>query len=265
LEDDDDIKFSSFDTPVSLLSEDLIKIEQIQEAYADSVRLTSLPPEIPSYPHTARIDVPWDMINLPTNLHATRLITYFKFLPEFLSINEHDKLILIKYNTFPLVFIRSTLNYDPLTDNYHERGTDDCVFAGKDLIQCFSFDQYEQSTRCIRRLLDASQHDCILIQIFLIITLFSKGSSMCTYVDETEPIAKDILSIYHAQNIYIDLLWKYCENKYGFIKAIQIWLKLVTSSIDAHLAAYNTRYNYVKNDLVADHLVPLMKSVSLTV
>jgi len=263
--ENNDIKFSSFDPPISLSSKDLSKIEQIQEAYAASVRLTSLPPEIPSYPHTTRLDVPWDMINLPTNLHATRLITYFKFLPEFLSINEHDKIILIKYNTFPLVFIRATLNYDPLTDNYHEHGTDDCVFSGKDLIQCFSFHQYEQSTRCIRRILDASRHDRLVLQIFLIITLFSKGSSMCTHIDEVEPIAKDILSIYNAQNIYIDLLWKYCENKFGFEKSIQIWLELVTSSIDAHLQAYNTRFNYCKNDLVADHLVPLMKSVSLTV
>jgi hypothetical protein len=263
--ENNDTEFHSFIVPVSLSSEDFIKIEQIQQAYTMSVRLTSLPSEIPSYPYTARIDAPWDMMNFPTNLRATRLITYFKLLPEFSSLNEHDKLILIKYNTFVLVFIHSALTYDPVTDSYHERDTDDCVFDGKDLIHCFSLHQYEQSTRCINRLLDALQHDRVLTQILLIITLFSKGSSMCAYIDEPEPIAKDILSIYHAQNIFIDLLWKYCENKFGFIKTVNIWLKIITASIEAYLQAYNTQYNYFKNDVVADQLVPLMKSVMLIV
>jgi hypothetical protein len=203
------------------------------------------------------------MINLPTNLQATRLITYFKLLPEFSSLNENDKLILIKYNTFTLVFIRSSLLYDPLTDSYHERGTNDCIFSGKDLIHCFSLYQYEQSTRCISRLFEASENDRVIIQILLIIMLFSKGSSMCTYVDEAEPIAENIFSIYHAQNIFVDLLWRYCENKFGFPKTINIWLKLVTASLEAQLQAYNTRCKYVKNDIVAEQLVPLMKSVVL--
>lgn len=159
--------------------------------------------------------------------------------------------------------MRSSLNYNPITDSYHERGTDDCVFAGTDLIQCFSLHQYEQSTRCINRLLDASQNDRLITQLLLIIMVFSKGSSPSTYIDESGPIAEDILSTFRTQNIFVDLLWKYCENKFGFTKTIQIWLKLIISSIDAHLQAHNTRSNYVKNDLTADQLVPLMKSVML--
>jgi predicted oxidoreductase (fatty acid repression mutant protein) len=95
--------------------------------------------------------------------------------------------------------------------------------------------------------------------------LFSKGSSMCAFITEAEPVAEDIYSILNAQNTFVDLLWKYCEQKFGFIKTINIWLQLVTGVIDAHLQAYNTRYNYVKNDVVADQLVPLMKSVMLNV
>jgi hypothetical protein len=242
-----------------------MKIKQIQQVYSESIRLTSLPPELPSYPHKARLDAPSDVINLPSNLQATRLITYFKLLPEFSTLNEYDKLILIKYNTFALLFIRSALMYDLITDNYHEPGTDDCVFAGKDLIRCFSLHQYEQTTRCVRRLVDASQTDRVLIEIFLVIMLLSKGSSICTYKDEIEPIVQDILSIYNIQNIYTDLLWKYCENKFGFTKTVNIWLHLVTASIDAHVQASNTRHNFVKNDIVAEKLVPLMKSVMLIV
>ncbi len=263
--EDDDVTFDcSYLSPI-LSSEDLMKIDQIQRVYADSVRLTSLPSSIPSYPHTARIQAPWDMINLPANLQSTRIITFFKLIPEFSSLTEHDKLVLIKYNTFTLIFIRSALIYDRVTDQYHDTGTNDCIFDGKDLIQCFNLYQYQQSTRCVCRLIDASQNDHLIIKLLLLITLFSKGSSMCAFITEAEPKAEDIYSIYHAQNIFIDLLWKYCENKFGFIQTINIWLKLVTGVIDAHLQAYNTRYNFVKNDLVADQLVPLMKSVTLNV
>ena len=204
-------------------------------------------------------------MNLPTNLQTTRLITYFKLLPEFSMLTEHDKLVLIKYNAFTLVFIRSVLLYDPMTDNYHDQGTDDCGFSGKDLIQCFSLHQYEQTTRCICQLLDTSQNDQTIIQILLVVMLLSKGSAFCTYIEEPEPISEDISSIFRTQNIFIELLWKYCENKFGYKKTINTWLKLVMGSINAQLQGYNTRYHYVKKDVTAEELVPLMKSVVLNV
>ncbi|CAF2355973.1 unnamed protein product [Rotaria sp. Silwood2] len=264
---DNDIITLSFITPVrSLLSsEDLIRIQKIQQAYDDSVRLISLPPDIPSYPQSVRITQISDMINFPTNILATRLITYFKLLPEFSSLNEYDKLILIKYNTFPLVFIRSALNYDPLTDNYHEPNTDDCVFSGRDLIQCFSLHQYEQSTHCVRNLVNASLNDRFLLEVLLIIMLFSKGSSICAFADEVEPIAQDILTIYKTQNVFIGLLWKYCENKFGSFTTTKIWLKLTVLSMDAHLQAYKIRHDYVKADSITDQISPLMKSVMLII
>jgi hypothetical protein len=159
--------------------------------------------------------------------------------------------------------LRAAINYDMLTDTYHEPDTDDCVFAGRDLIQCFSLHQYEQSTKCVRSLVEASMNDRLLLQIFLIILLLSKGSTVCKDIEEMEPIAQDILSIYQAQNVYVELLWKYCVNKFGLSKTITIWLKLTISSIDAHLQTTNTRQNYVKVDTVIDELTPLMKSVML--
>jgi len=253
-------------SPKSLLTfDDHAKIHQIQQAYTDSVRLTSLPNNIPSYPQAVRLTQTVEMINFPVNMHATRLITFFKLLPEFGQLNEHDKLILTKYNTFALVVIRTALNYDPLSDTYHEPNTDECVFSGKDFIQCFSFHQYELSTHCLQKLVYASMNDRVLLQIFLIIMLLSKGSTLSTDKEENEPTAKDIFSIYHAQNIFVDLLWKYCEDKYGYTKTVHIYLQLVTLSIDAHWITYFTRRDFIQDPRVAEQLVPLMKSVMLCV
>ena len=244
---------------------DWSKIEEIQQAYRDSVRLASLPGDVPTYPHTARINATSDMMNFPANIQATRLITFFKLLSEFSSLGEHDKLILIKYNTFPLTFIRAALNYDPLTDTYHEPNSDEPVFEGRDLIQCFSLYHYERSTRCVRNLLSASMGDPLLLRILLIIMLFSKGSAICTYIDEVEPIADDILSIYRAQNYFVELLWHYCHGKFGSRRTHEMFLKFTLSSMDAHLQAFDIRHSCVKVDNVADQLAPLMKSVMLIV
>lgn len=203
------------------------------------------------------------MINGPTNILATRLISYFKLLKEFSSLNDHDKLILIKYNVFALAFMRAALNYDLTTDTYHEANTDECVFSGRDLIECFSLSQYEKSTKCVRNLVFASFGDRLLLQMLLIIMVFSKGSTICTFTNEREPIAQDILKIFNAQNIYVDLLWRYCENKFGLTKTVKIWSKLTMSAMDAHLQAYKTRHDYIKADTVIDQLSPLMKSVML--
>ena len=204
-------------------------------------------------------------MNLPGNLQSNRLITFWKLNPEFISLNEHDKLILIKYHTFPLIFIRSALLYDPVTDSYHDQGTDDCVFDNKDLIRCMSLHQYQQTTRCICQVQIAAQNDSIIVQLLLLINLFSKGSSICTFCNEAEPIAHNIVSILHRQNFFVDLLWKYLEDKYGSTKTIDIWLKLVLVTNESYLQAYNTRSNYIENDPVADQLVPLMQSVILNV
>ena len=255
--------FARSSTASLLTAADAVKIRQIQEAYVTSVRLTSLPSEIPSFPHRKRLNETSDVVNIPANIQATRLITYFKLIPEFVSLNEDDKLILIKYNTFTLSFIRAALNYDPVTDTYHEVDTDECVFEGRDLIQCLSLYQYEQSTRCVCNLLSAAVNDRFVLQVLLLILLFSKGSSVCTYLDEAEPIAQDTLAIYRVQSAFIELLWRYSQDKYGCARTRDICLKLTMTSIDAHLQAYNIRHGYVKVDRVADQLAPLMKSVML--
>ncbi|CAF1201567.1 unnamed protein product [Adineta steineri] len=263
---------SLFATPLtsssssSLTSNDLIKIQQIEQAYIDSIRLTSLSSEFPLYPQSAPVNTTPNLFNFLTNILATRLITYLKLLPEFSLLNSHDKLILTKFNTFTLTYIRATLNYDPSTDIYHEPNTDECVFLNEDIIQCHSsLHQYKLTINCIKNLLKASLNDRFLLQVLLVIMGLSKGSSICTNFDEMEPIAQDILSIYHAQNVFVDLLWKYCENKFGFSTTVKTWLNLTIYSMDTHLQAYDFRRRAFKNHAISDQLLPLIKSVLLVV
>lgn len=178
-------------------------------------------------------------------------------------MNENDRVTLIKYNTYALIFIRAALNYNRNNDTYHEKGSEDCVFEGKDMIKAFSYQQYVNSTRCVCRLLDASKSDTLIIRIWILIFLFSKGAFMCRFIESAEPIARDILSIFRAQNRFIELLWKYCNDRYGLSQSINIWINLVTGTMEAHLQSFNTMHGFIKNDQVVDNLVPLIKSITL--
>ncbi|CAF1310219.1 unnamed protein product [Didymodactylos carnosus] len=239
-------------------SQDWITLEKIQCAYAQSVKLNSLV-GLPLYPSTRKLSTPAQMVNEPTNIHSTRLITYFKQLPEFCELEEDDKLTLIKHNLLGLVFIRATLIYKPANDTYQEYGTDDCIFDGKDLIECYGEQLYKKSTQIMCSFIDIVECDRLVVKIILIIMLFSKGYSTCT-IEYPEPVLKNSTQVFQSQNIYVDLLWRYCEEKFGFFNTIKLLVRLITLCMAVESVAKETQ-QYVQSKLTADELAPLMQSV----
>ncbi|CAF1086903.1 unnamed protein product [Adineta ricciae] len=262
-EEENDLNNDHITKALLLSSKDWAKIQQIQQAYADSIRLTSLSPEFPLYPQILPLNEVSDVFNFLTNLLATRLITFLKLLPEFSMLNSHDKFILTKYNTFTLTFIRAALNYNSTRDIYHEPHTDECIFNGRDIIQCFNQHQYNLSRTCLENFLKTSFNDRLILQLLLLVLIFSKGSSICAQSDEVEPIADDILTIYHTQNIFVDLLWKYCEQNFGERLTVKILFNLTVHFMDANVQAFNSRHGNFKTTRIADQLSPLIKSVLL--
>ncbi|CAF4456900.1 unnamed protein product [Didymodactylos carnosus] len=231
-------------------------LDKIELAYDQSIKLNS-PVGLPLYPSTRKLSSITELINEPMNIYSTRLVTYFKQLPEFYELEEDDKLTLIKYNLFGLIFIRGILIYDPINDTYQEYGTSDCVFNVKDLLQ--SCRLYLKSTDSRRSFSDIVECDRLVVKVILIIMLFSKGSSMCSF-KHPEPILKNNIQIYKSQNFYIELVWKYCEQKFGFLNGVKLFLRLVTCCMVAKMAAEEMQ-QYVENTLTECELAPLMQSI----
>ncbi|CAF1540547.1 unnamed protein product, partial [Didymodactylos carnosus] len=200
--DETEQKFSQFDT------NDWNILNQIQTAYSQSIQLLSMV-GVPPYPFVYKLSDPLFVVNVPINISATRLIVYFKSIPEFITLTEDDKLTLIKYNLFALVIVKGVIGYNPVDDTYQDDRANDCLFNGKDAIQNYGYDFYYRYTNVTLSFLDNTVNDRLILKILLIIFLFSKGAAFTTC--EYEPILQNTLQVFHAQNVYTDLLWRYCE------------------------------------------------------
>ncbi|CAF2734091.1 unnamed protein product [Rotaria sp. Silwood2] len=124
-------------------------------------------------------------------------IEYLKLIPEFNNLIMDDKVRLIKNHIGTIVHINEPLMFQMPPTNLIGSWTS--VF-GLDITK-----------RLFKRHQIIEQYivDPIILKVLLIILVLS--SSNCRYTDYTDMdlICDDPLSIFKAQNIYVELLWKY--------------------------------------------------------
>ncbi|CAF1027150.1 unnamed protein product, partial [Didymodactylos carnosus] len=242
-----------------LTSSDWNKLNEIQTAYCNAVSLNSVVGKI-HYPFMQKIATTDLLINVPTNIASLRLIAYCKQIREFHDLNEDDKVTLIKYNMLGAIFVHGVLIYDPLNDTFHEENTDDGVFDAKDFISNMNLEFYQRTITVMKDVIQIVEYDRIIVKILIILVICSKG--FCAYESMREPILNDPLSAYKTQNIFTDLLWRYCLNQYGYIKTINLFTKLSRRVLNFQILAIDMRH-FVNDASIDQKLVPLMKSVML--
>ena len=189
---------------------------------------------------------------------AMRLLSYFKQIPEFSTLNIFDRVTLIKYNLIPLLTISATLWYNPEANQDTETDSD-APLDHNICINVHGIDIYTQILKIIKTFRNIALYDETIIELALIIFLFSKGFSPINA--DPEPILNDEMAVYCAQKYYTELLWKYIETNHGPERVIHIFAALV-----AHLISLQTlkgtlcdhiRLNLTPRDV--NELVPLMK------
>jgi hypothetical protein len=186
-----------------------------------------------SYPLAKKITALCQILNTK-NTTALRLISFYKRLGEFDSLDEIDKVNLIKTNLSYIFIFHASLGYDPIKDIYHEGiPPNDALLYGADIREAHGNDIHLRCTLIMRSLQSIVQMDRRLMQLILVIMLFSKGLS--TMTNTVEPLLNNPRKVFQIQNFYLEHLWLFMEKYYGTARAVYILSTLISQCLHIQL------------------------------
>ncbi|CAF1307017.1 unnamed protein product [Rotaria sordida] len=156
---------------------------------------------------------------------ALQLIHFFQQIDEFENLNIDDRFTLTKYNLLPLYMIQKCFNYNPLTGTFINRRNEDVLKRRQFFALCYGTGGIrEKFMNMIRSLSKVTEQDSVLLNLLLVILLFSKGLSM----SENEPALNDEIAVNRAQSHYIKLTWNYLVYKLGEKNTSKKFIQILT-------------------------------------
>ena len=236
---------------------DWTRIHQIQTAYSEAIALNRVV-GVPLYPAVIAIHNTLELIRIPTYLASIRLISYLKKIPEFNLFDPEDRITLVKHNLLALVFIHTVLLYDPVGDTYHEHNTQDPIFEGKDWIHVLGEECHREFTATVKKLIHILEYDRVVIKVVLLIVLFTKG--FCAYDLLHEPSLNQNSIVFETHSVYVETLYKYCLQQYGFPRTVSLFTNLINELFTIQRLAIHLK-DVVHTQIDASQLSPLMQTV----
>jgi hypothetical protein len=176
------------------------------------------------------------------------LIEYFKIIPEFNRLCINDRIRLIRNQFGVINNINEAIIHPGVSTNL--------IIS---LSNVFGIYLAKRILGCIERI-QMFTSDPILLKLFLIIVTLSSG----IYRNDIDmnQIYDDTLSIYSAQNIYVELLWKYILSRSSTpLHAVKFFNKLVQFLLyllNVHLLLDSYVHN-LPNEI--EQMEPLMQSM----
>jgi len=144
------------------------------------------------------------------------LVKYFKLIPEFDRLAITDKIHLIRNNfcsTLPI-------NEATLSTDISQQLVDSVTVL-------FTTDISVQLIECIK-LVHSYTSDRSILKLLLIIKILSSGINRYRNDTDLERIYDDPLAIFAAQNVYVELLWRYLLTRYpSEIEVVKFYNKLI--------------------------------------
>lgn len=124
-------------------------------------------------------------------------IEYFKNVPEFANINMDDKLRLVKNHFGMMLNINEPIMHPVTSSNLIATWTS---IYGVDI-----------AGRLLKRnqILEQFLYDPLLLKLVLIVLVLSSSNARMLESTDIDQICDYPLPIYAAQNIYVELLWRY--------------------------------------------------------
>jgi hypothetical protein len=263
-----------FDYRVLLNGDDRTILTKIEEDYTRAVQLNVSVVRGFDIPCLRILNDVTDVVNEPAQMGTIRLITFFKLTPEFnvrfiffilikisfmffQSLHEDDRLALVKHNLLAVLYLHLCMCVDVDTEIYHEPNTANDFCYSTTELRRYSDEVYHQSMILIKEVQDLTSNDHLIIKLSMLIMIFSKGS------DLNEPTWLQPQEIFHAQNIFVNLLWKYLNVRFSNDETASIYSRLIFACMKAQKLGRKTKEAVSNQNVSNDHLAPLMQSVLL--
>ncbi|CAF2093465.1 unnamed protein product [Rotaria magnacalcarata] len=205
-----------------------------------------------SYPLAKKITALYQILQTK-NTTALRLINFFKRLSEFDTLNEIDKVNLVKNNLASIFFFHAALGYDPINDIYHEGiPSNDALLYGDDIRDAHGNNIHIRCILIMRSLSSIVQMDPRIMQLTLVIFLFAIRLS--NMINIREPPLTNRQQVFEAQNIYVEQLWIFLEKHFGLTRTIRTFTTLISKCL-----LIDTLFRDIQQDIhenVDRHYVP---------
>ncbi|CAF0834531.1 unnamed protein product [Adineta ricciae] len=234
-------------------------LTKIAERYRKAVQLNVSVIKGCTSPCLRYMDDLIDVLNEPTHLATLRLITFFKLTPEFNSLHEDDRLLLVKHNLMVVLGYHFCICVDINTGIYHEPDTPNEYSYEASALRKYSDSLYYQMIDWSRKLKHLCADDHLILKLLILIVIFSKG------VEHMEPVLVESTKVFYSQCAFVDILWNYLNLRFGDGQASLMFPHIAFSLMKAYAMAREAKEDVTRQTSeTADELVPLMKSVVLS-
>lgn len=152
-----------------------------------------------------------------------------------------------------------SFRYDPITDKYHEGNLpNEAVVYGSDIRDAYGNDVYLRCTLIMRSLQSIARLDRRVIQLTLVIMLFSRGLSMPKNPSNSSLNHPE--KVLQLQNYYLEHLWLYMEKLYGSTRAILTFSTLISQCLHIQLLLRDVHQD-VHEKLNPSEVLPLIRTL----
>lgn len=166
------------------------------------------------------------------------------------------RLLIYRENKHTSNFI---FRYDTMKDIYHEGiPSNDALLYGADIREAHGNDIHLRCTLIMRSLQSIVQMDRRLMQLILVIMLFSKGLSTMTNV--VEPLLNNPQQVFRAQNFYLEHLWLFMEKYYGTTRAVLTFSTLISQCLHIQLLLRDIQQD-IHEKLDPYHIPPIIRTL----
>jgi hypothetical protein len=188
-----------------------------------------------------------------------RLISFLKQITEFQQLTDDDQVYMIKLNLIVLSFFHWMFLHDPAKNTYHEQDTTDPVYSGEDWMRTFN-EQFHSDIQQLRKdFLDIFPSNDIMMQLSFLVLIFSNRVSLNEANQQSTAKAQS-LSIFNAQNVFGDLLYKYCLSQVGTSGAPVTFARYVSKVMKFQQLIDEIRFS-IRDYVDITQLSPLMESL----